>query len=871
MEDGSSRMQRSTRRRPEILHLFGTWTSFLLLLFMVGCDGCSPTASPPLSKAKEEDVADRFVFDEFKVLPTSRDRSINYVKAGHWVQFRHEVKANKFDETLTAELNTVDSNFQPLTYRGSEVITYSRDVTIARNQSKNSEFLALIPNSADVRGENQTNRPMTKLTYIERKLGVQLSEQAYPYSLLNPEQYLFLVISREPARHRFWSRVNAIVYPSEFRMEEEKTVVYRVIELGEEDARVSLPNNLLTWTAISHLVLYDVNLEVLSDSQKQAIIDWLHFGGTILISGPDALASVSNSFLSPYLPLQDIQTVEASPELFQRLNDHWSIASPGPNSNEQNHLSIPQSRKLTILNGKPTGRAAWLSSAEGLVADRSIGAGRVCMTTFSMSDDFVVRWRCYGSFVNGALLRRPPREWKIQPEQFGSELVCVPAFRNAEKNGRFSTRVRIMSRDLSNSVSRRIRDNEASTIESQNEDARSSRLASDRQSVDPPASNVNPYITSFDQGDGLSSRSDPGRWNDNSGIAEAASQELSGASGIAVPRVRRIIQLLSMYLAALVPINWLIFRLIGRLEWAWVSAPLIAVVGALAIARSVQLDIGFTRSENRISVLELHQAHSRGHLATFTALYTSLSTQYDLMYPNGNGVVLPFVPQEQALARFGPRNVRFRYQSNQGDGLKRVSILSNTSSRFHGEECIEVGGGIRAEFDASNPRKLRLVNSSSIDIRFAVVAGKSLNQKWIQSWCGDLASGAEKGIELEENEIRREWFDPWELDSVTARGPARASEITSSGNDSRSTQLRVDMMLYQILNGIDFLPGHLVLIGYSDQQLSSLAVAPAANQFANCTIVVAHLSYPGLPAAQPDKDLVPLKTERAFIEDEQME
>ena len=60
---------------------------------------------------------------------------------------------------------------------------------------------------------------------------------------------------------------------------------------------------------------------------------------------------------------------------------------------------------------------------------------------------------------------------------------------------------------------------------------------------------------------------------------------------------------LTLYLVALVPLNWLVFNAIGRVEWAWIAAPVIAVVGTWLIVDRARLDIGFVRSQTEIGVL----------------------------------------------------------------------------------------------------------------------------------------------------------------------------------------------------------------------------------------------------------------------------
>ena len=68
---------------------------------------------------------------------------------------------------------------------------------------------------------------------------------------------------------------------------------------------------------------------------------------------------------------------------------------------------------------------------------------------------------------------------------------------------------------------------------------------------------------------------------------------------------------LAGYLVVLVPVNWFLFRLIGRVEWAWVAAPLIAVVSALMVIRLARLDIGFARARFEVNVVEMQGQYPR--------------------------------------------------------------------------------------------------------------------------------------------------------------------------------------------------------------------------------------------------------------------
>ena len=107
---------------------------------------------------------------------------------------------------------------------------------------------------------------------------------------------------------------------------------------------------------------------------------------------------------------------------------------------------------------------------------------------------------------------------------------------------------------------------------------------------------------------------------------------LREAAGVEVPDAGFVVLCLAAYLVALVPLNWLVFRTIGRVEWAWIAAPIIAIIGTWVIVQRARLDIGFVRSQTEIGILEQQPDHPRAHLSRYTALYTSLSTTYDFEF-----------------------------------------------------------------------------------------------------------------------------------------------------------------------------------------------------------------------------------------------
>ena len=65
---------------------------------------------------------------------------------------------------------------------------------------------------------------------------------------------------------------------------------------------VPLPRHALYWSTIAYLIWDDLDPDRLDIDQQTAMIDWLHFGGQLILSGPDCLQRLEKSFLADYLP-----------------------------------------------------------------------------------------------------------------------------------------------------------------------------------------------------------------------------------------------------------------------------------------------------------------------------------------------------------------------------------------------------------------------------------------------------------------------------------------------------------------------------------------------------------------------------------------
>src|SRR5207237_7482440 len=174
--------------------------------------------------------------------------------------------------------------------------------------------------------------------------------------------------------------------------------------------------------------------------------------------------------------------------------------------------------------------------------------------------------------------------------------------------------------------------------------------------------------------------------------SQAARQILTEAAGIEIPSADFVIKVLAVYLLVLVPLNWLIFWLMGKVEWAWIAAPLIALFGAGTVIRLAQLDIGFARSRTEVAILEVQRGYERAHLTRYTALYSSLSSSYTLAFDESNALATPFrsgVENPSLLSIAQYNDVAFRRDKD--TSLAGVQVSSNSTGMVHSEQMLPLG------------------------------------------------------------------------------------------------------------------------------------------------------------------------------------
>ncbi len=296
-------------------------------------------------------------------------------------------------------------------------------------------------------------------------------------------------------------------------------------------------------------------------------------------------------------------------------------------------------------------------------------------------------------------------------------------------------------------------------------------------------------------------------WNDFSHASGLASQSLREAAGISVPNRTFVLWTVGIYLLLIVPVNWLVFRLAGRVEWAWAMVPFIAIGGAAMVVWLAQLDIGFARSETEIAVLEAQNGFSRAHLTRYTALYTSLSTSYNVHFDDPNAVAQPFSVDVRLLQGQAHATVALRRDGE--PFLSDFVVSSNSTGMVHSEQMLELGGAL--VWQPGDDDTAKLENNTRLPLSGVAILRRVAGEpQW--AWLGEVPAGQHAEVHFEpfDKDVRQQARDKSPLtQSDEAAGELSLRRMVDFAEDPRLVE-----------------PGEVRLVGWRDDAPSGVRREP---------------------------------------------
>jgi len=784
-----------------------------------------------------------------------------FVKPRHWATAVERRKANEADVPggqLVVEVQTGDGDAVPLAN-----LDYALDVTrpavLAKGKEKFLEYRFLPSSGANLFLNTELN---------EARSGRNLQPaEMFLLSRLPEQTYFMVVLSTERTRYKFWPKLDTIRAPGPMNYEYD----YRLL-LPPVTKTVPLPAQFQGWTSTAVLIWDNVDPTLFTPEQQSALTDWLHWGGVLVINGPAALDKLRGSFLDAdparsYLPLSAHQADKLSPERLAAINAYWSKRAPSVQLPEPFRGRVPPPKEIpplqmlkpwSIISGKlASGAKAVPHTADTLLA-REVGRGRVVVTAFSLTQPELETWPGFDSFVNGAILGREPRVFSAPAENaFGNTNYLAsrasrPFQKRAAMDSYHNTRLRYLTRDWTSSGFPQ--GEPAAAVSSGKQLAAIAQLfttpiveshvaaaaptaqpdfaapAANNQTATPakqPAAPARP--AAFD-----TPNSSTAAWRDQGFLPDTARNALGEASGIDIPDVSFVIGLLVIYLGVLVVGNYMIFRVIGRVEYAWAAAPFLAILGSLAVIKLAQLDIGFVRAQTEIAILECYPNYPRGHLTRYTALYSSLSTTYELTFADSTSAALPFPARAGEIPRDPLRpisTVRLSEIEN-GVGLDGFQVSSNSTAMVHSEQMLDMGGSF--EFAPRAGKQFVLRNKTKHHLKSAGVLRRTTEGVLQTAWVGELRPGDGTTVDflnVVKPKAEQPLFSGW-----------RDYDPTSNAAGGGVTAIPLDKLLAAVTAAATMSPNEVRLIAIIPGQMPGLTISPeAAQSERSLTLLVAHL------------------------------
>lgn len=800
------------------------------MVLVGGVPGCSCVQDPLTAEEEEalkkrEELAKKkkkpkpdFEPIVVKSLPSDQQDARVVIKPGHWTSFRYQLKANNDDVKGDLELSCVNTEGDDIRLERSPfTVRSTRPVVLPKAQTRNVEAVQYVT------GITRQEKKQVRISARLSSLGRQRAQDLMPTVRLRPEQYHFVVLSRNPDRHGHLKLRPSIKPPHDtWTMSGIDTLYF--VDFPDVSVELPLPTHPLTWTTIAYVLWDDIEPDALDPAQQSAMLDWLHWGGQLIVSGPNTLDILRGSFLEPFLPATSGDSTALSESDAQELNRFWQPQDPGTERNRM--LPVRPGSPLNMVQLTLTEGSQFAANSANTVAERRVGRGRIAVTSFSLGDREILDWGSFDAFLNACLMGNPAREFYIGEE---NNMVGVRYPGTNSDESLVASGVRFFSRDASGIWDRRRGDSDRNENTGRVGDVSDNSNSAASWRLNEPEQRFGGFRPD--------SRYGIGGWSDFSAAATAARASLQAAAGIDVPSRRFVLKVLGAYLLCLVPLNWLLFRLLGRVEWAWFVAPLIAICGAVGVIRSAQLDIGFARSHTEIGVLEIQPDYARGHLTRFIGLYTSLTTNYEATQDNRSALFLPFStdPRDDELRLARQRQATYAEVSRDEVGLDGFQVLSNATGMLRSESFLDLPATPRLIGETLTD--LRLENSTGFDCYSSIVLTRT-DQGVRAAVVDKIADGTSRKLNFgavgDAREIQQQLESHPSTERDTPKGVVTIRNLCKIA--ANVTSLRV---------------GETRLIAWTDQELPGMSISPSANQKSALTVIVAHLKYaePPPPAA----------------------
>ena len=717
-------------------------------------------SDPEALKKKLEKDKSRAPFEFFRSQVAPFD-VLPFLKPYQWSTVYLELRANYVD---------YEGGLQsfPVALPGMPVeVVYAREVRLVKEQRSRLGMQTMLPRFPK---EKELNVELVQPGAVRFDDLLQV-----PLRLLPPHQMLVVVLSKEPAtQYATWNRLPACVPAAADRDDAialDLQRYYRLV-LPEDADKAFLSAHPLTWATISHVIWDGLPPDSMAVSNQQAMVDWLHWGGQlVLIGGAGPTFSIfRESFLGNYLPAdptgdnallgeaelkplsqayhppaQQFLLPEQGAGNAQGSSDAVTLSriDPAPYTGERYRRPVPiqppRNRPVFVTGLKPRPGATTIPLGAGsphlLAVESRVGRGRITMLTINPTDPSLVAWPGLDTLVRRVVLRRPEDPAGGAPTP-ANGMMPAPG---PQLEGPDLSWYRITSRDAGAEVeAMRARAAQSARQAPPVPTRRYGTPAASAQPVNPQGS------TSSVSEEAALNHIGVAEWRDTTALPRLCRDALEKASGITVPSSDFVLKVILAYILSVVPLNWVVCRLLlNRREWAWVVVPLLALGFAFAVERMAAYDMGYDSACDEIDVMEVQGDYPHAHLSRFAALYTTGRAKYTITYPNEpSALALPY-NNERSIG--GEDVTTAVWQSFPVPALQNFSVQPRSLAMYRGEQMLVLSGPIVLE---EKDGRRTVVNRSEFDLRDAVLVDFPGGGERREIFLGTIAAGS--SIELDE-------------------------------------------------------------------------------------------------------------------------
>lgn len=820
----------------------GSWP-LLIVLIGISSSAISRPARAQLSSTDEErlqilsdpDVLKKKVAKDRTRAPFEFFRSqvaphdvLPLVKPHHWSTITLEVRANYDDYEGNLQSFPVGLPGMP------QEMIYARESRLVKEQRSRLGMQVMLPR---IPREKEMNVELVQPGAIRSDELWQV-----PVRLLPPAQMLVVFLSKEPAnQYAAWNRLPCMIPSSADRedaMALELQRYYRLV-LPEDVDKPFLSPHPLTWGPISHIIWDGLPPESISVSHQQAMLDWLHWGGQlVLIGGAGPTFSIfRESFLARFLPAEPTgenqllgeselkpladaypPTVLPSlppdqPESDGRRVQAEALFPSGRPYRKPVPIQPPKTRPVFVTGLRARPGAATISLGEGsphlLAVEGRVGRGRITMLTINPTDPSLASWPGIDTLIRRVVLRRPEEGGVVPPST--EYPVASPASR-ALLEGPDLSWYRITSRDAGAEI-------EAARARAAQ--AARSTPAVNRYGV-PVAPSARQGSLTAEAEEASLNRTGVAEWHDTSALPRVCRKLLEKAAGITVPSSQFVLKVILAYILAVVPLNWLVCRLLlNRRELAWIVVPLLALGFAVGVERMAAYDMGYDSACDEIDLLEIQGGYTRAHLSRFASIYTTGRGTYAISFPNDpTALALPF-STERSIG--GENVVTSMWQSYPVPVLQSFIVQPRSLSMFRAEQMLGLAGSISMEEGEAGRT---IVNGTDLELRDAVLVDFPDPKQPHETYLGTIAPGASVPLATQAASAAAERFEGHE-------DPDPAPLLAELGKNCENRPEN---------------SGELRLVAWVPRPVGGQNFEPALDRHRGMTAVLVHLCYGNPPS-----------------------